>query len=86
MVVEQKTCPVPICTVSDPSGKSKSNTLESLTIELFASCKNLFNNIDKIPNNRKITHFHSPFEPLQAKGRRVSLHLLLGVNEKLKRV
>ena len=40
----------------------------------------------KIPNDRKVTHFHSPFKPIQSKGRRVPLHLLAGVNEELKRM
>ena len=40
----------------------------------------------KIPNDRKVTHFHTPFKPIQSKGRRVPLHLLAGVNEELKRM
>ena len=40
----------------------------------------------KIPNDRKVTHFHSSFKPIQSKGRRVPLHLLAGVNEELKRM
>ena len=40
----------------------------------------------KIPNDRKVTHFYSPFKPKQSKGRRVPLHLLAGVNEELKRM
>ena len=41
--------------------------------------------MEKIPNDRKITHFHSPFKPVQANGKRVPLHLLAGVNEELRR-
>ena len=40
----------------------------------------------KIPNDRKVAHFHTPFKPIQSKGRRVTLHLLAGVNEELKRM
>ena len=40
----------------------------------------------KIHNDRKVTHFHTPFKPIQSKGRRVPLHLLAGVNEELKRM
>ena len=37
-------------------------------------------------NDRKVTHFYTPFKPIQSKGRRVPLHLLAGVNEELKRM
>ena len=37
--------------------------------------KGLFNRVGKIPLDRKVTHFHSPFKPIQTKGRRVPLHL-----------
>ena len=40
----------------------------------------------KIPNDRKVTHFHTPFKPIQSKGRRVPLHLLAAVNDELKRM
>ena len=40
----------------------------------------------KIPNIRKVAHFNSPFKSIQAKGRRVPLRLLTGVNEKLGRM
>ena len=71
--VKKKKCPVAICTVSDASGKSKSNTLEILTREIFAKFKNLFNRISKIPNDRNVTHFRSPFKAVQGKGWRVPI-------------
>ena len=37
--------------------------------------------IEKIPNDRKVTHFHSPFEPVQAKRK-----VFPGVNEELRRM
>ena len=40
----------------------------------------------KIPNDRKVTHFHTPLKAIQSKGRRVPLHLLAGVNKELKRM
>ena len=46
----------------------------------------LFKRIDKIPNDRKITHFQSLIKPVQAKGWKVPLNLLAGVNEELKRM
>ena len=36
--------------------------------------------------DRKITHFHSPFKPIQTKGRRVPLHLLESVKVELNRM
>ena len=36
--------------------------------------------------DRKITHFHSPFKPIQTKGGRVPLHLLVNVKMKLNRM
>ena len=63
-----------------------SQNLEFLTNELFTNSKNLCNRIGKIPNDRKVIHFHSPFKPVQAKGRTVALHLLSGVNEEFKRM
>ena len=39
----------------------------------------------KLPNDHKVTHFHTPFKPVEAKRIRVPIHLLAGVNEELKR-
>ena len=36
--------------------------------------------------DRKVTHFHSPFKPIQTKGRRVPLHLLNNVKTELNRM
>ena len=82
--VKQKKCPVQICAVSNPSGKSKSNYLDYATNELFTNFKSLFNRIGKILNDRKVIYFHFPFKPVQAKGTRVPLHLLSGAKEELK--
>ena len=84
--VKQKKCPVPIYAVSNPSGKSKSNYLDYATNDIFTNFRNLFNRIGKIPNDRKVTYFHFPFKPVQAKGTRVPLHLLSGAKEELKRM
>ena len=77
---------MPICAVSNPSVKSKSNYLDYATNELFTNFKNLFNRIGKIPNDRKVTYFYFPFKPVQVKGTRVPLPWLSGVKEELKRM
>ena len=46
----------------------------------------MFNRVGKIPLDRKITHFHYPFKPIQTKGRRVPLHLLGSEKFKLNRM
>ena len=56
----------------------------SKCINLLSSNDKIFSRVGKIPNDHKVTHFHSPLKPVQAKGRRVTLHLLAGVNEELK--
>ena len=40
----------------------------------------------KFFNDRKVTHFHSPFKLVQSKGRTIPLQLLAGVNEDLRRM
>ena len=51
---------------------NNSDTIPSL----YHKYKGLFNRVGKIPLDRKFTLFHSPFKPIQTKGRRVPLHLL----------
>ena len=54
--------------------------------KIFSEFKQLFTRVGKIPNDHKVTNFHIPFKPVQAKGRRVPLHLLAGVIEELKKM
>ena len=46
----------------------------------------LFARVGKTPYDRKVKHFHSPLKLVQAKGRRVTQHLLAGVNKELRRM
>ena len=71
--------------VNQPTLESEYKNLPSLSDKIFNELKELFTRVGKIPNDRKLNHFHSPFKPIQSKGRRVPLHLLAGVNEELKR-
>ena len=64
----------------------KLNNHSDTTLNLYHKYKGLFNRIGKIPLDRKITHFHSPFKPIQTKGRRVPLRLLDSANVELKRM
>ena len=72
--------------VNQPTLESEYKNLPSLSDKIFNEFKDLFTRVGKIPNERKITHFHSPFKPIQSKERRVPLHLLAGANEELKRM
>ena len=83
--VTQRKCPQPICMVNQPTLESEYKNVPSLSDKNFNEFKELFTTVGKIPNDRKVTHFLSPFKPVQSKGRRVPLHLLAGVNEELKR-
>ena len=84
--ITQRKCPQPICMVNEPTLESEYKNLPSLSDKIFNEFKNLFTRVGKIPNDRKKTHFHTPYKPIQSKGRRVPLHLLAGVNEELKRM
>ena len=84
--ITHRKCPQPICKVNQPTLESEYKNLPSLSDKIFNEFKNLFTRVGKIPNDRKVTHFHTPFKPIQSKGRRVPLHLLAGVNEELKRM
>ena len=72
--------------VNQPTLESEYKNIPSLSDKIFNEFKNLFTRVGKIPKDGKVTHFHSPFKPIQSKGRRVPLHLLAGVNEELKRM
>ena len=72
--------------VNQPPLENKYKSLPPLTDKIFDEFKELFTRVGKIPNDRKVTHFHSSFKPVQCKGRSVTLHLLAGVNEELKRM
>ena len=41
---------------------------------MYHKYKRFFNRVGKITLDGKITHFHSPFKPIQTKGRKVPLH------------
>ena len=72
--------------VNQPTAESEYKNLPSFSDKIFNEFKELFTRVGKTPNDRKVTHFNSPFKPKQSKGRRVPLHLLAGVNEELKRM
>ena len=72
--------------VNQPTLESEYKNSSSLSDKIFNEFKDLFTRVGKIPNDRKVTHFHSPFKPIQSKGRSVPLYLLAGVNEELKRM
>ena len=72
--------------VNQPTLEKEYKNLPSLSDKIFNEFKELFTRVGKKPNDRKATHFHSPFKPIQSKERRVPLHLLAGVNEELKRM
>ena len=84
--ITQRKCPQPICMVNQPTLESEYKNLPSLSDKIFNEFKNLFTRVGKIPNDRKVTHFHTPFKPIESKGRKFPLHLLAGVNEELKRM
>ena len=64
----------------------KLNNHSDTILNLYHKYKGLFNRVGKIPFDRKITDFHSPFKPIQTKGRRVPLHLLDSVKGELSRI
>ena len=84
--ISQRKCPQPICMVNQPTLESEYKNLPSLSDNIFNEFKNLFTRVGKIPNDRKVTHFHTPFKPIQSKGRRLPLHLLAAVNDEIKRM
>ena len=78
--VKQKKCPQSICSVGQPPIDKKWKTLFFYQPTKFLKIlEKLLTRLEKIPLDRKVTHFHSPFKPVQTKARRVPLHLLAGV-------
>ena len=76
---------LPVNNISRPE-LCKLNNYSDTTLNLYHRYKGLFNRVGKIPSDRKVTHFHSPFKPIQTKGRRVPLHLLDNVKTELNRM
>ena len=64
----------------------KLNNNSDTILNLFHKYKELYNRVGKIPLDRKIIHFYSPFKPIQTKGRRLPLDLLDNVNMELNRM
>ena len=81
--VTQKKCRQPICMINQSPFESNCINPHSFNDKIFSGFKELFTRVGEIPNDPKVTHFHTPFKPVQAKERRVPL-LHSGVNEKLK--
>ena len=76
---------LPVINITRPE-LCKLNNYSDTILNLYHKYKGLFNRVGKIPLNRKITHFHSPFKPIRTKGRRVPLHLLDNVKTELNRM
>ena len=72
--------------VNQPPFVSKCLSPNSFNDKIFSKFEELLTRLRTIPNEHEVTHFHSPFKPVQANGRRVPLHLLAGVTEELKRM
>ena len=83
--VTQRKCPQPICMFNQPTPESEYKNLPSLSDRIFNEFKELFTRVEKIPDDRKVTNFHSPFKPIQSKGRRVPLHLLAGLKRRIEK-
>ena len=83
--IAQRQPPLPVNNISRPE-LCKLNSNSDTILNLYHKYKGLFNRVGKIPLDRKITHFHSPFKPIQSKGRRVPLHLLDNVKMELNRM
>ena len=76
---------LPVNNISRPE-LCKLNNYSDTTLNLYHKYKGLFNRVGKIPLDRKVTLFHSPFKPIQTKGRKVPLHLLNKVKTELNRM
>ena len=74
---------LPVNNVTLPDSCKSSNHSD---IILNLQHKFFFNRVGKVPLDRKITHFQSPFKPIQTKGRSVPLHLLNSVKVELNRM
>ena len=82
----QRKSPQSVCMVNQPPLESEYKNLPSSSDKIFNEFTELFTRVGKIPNDRKLIHFRSPFKPVQSKGRRVPLHLHVGVNEEFKKM
>ena len=76
---------LPVNNISRPE-LCKLNSISDKILNLYHKYKGLFIRVVKRPLDRKITHFHSPFKPIQTKGRRVPLHLLDNLKMELNRM
>ena len=72
--------------IKQPQFESKCKNQHSSNDKYFSEFIELFTRVGRLPNDHKVAHFQSPFKPVQAKDRRVPLHLLSAVNEELKRM
>ena len=59
----QKQCLQPVNSVSLPD-ICRSNNHTNTILNLYKQFKGLFTRVGKIPSDRKITHFHSPYKPI----------------------
>ena len=84
--VTQKKCAQPICVINQSPFESKCINPQYFNNKIFNEFKEFYTRIGKIPNDHKITHFHTPFKTVQAKERRTPLHLLAGLNDELIRM
>ena len=73
---------LPVNNISHPELCKLNNQSDTL-LNLYHKYKGILNRVGKIPLDRKITHFHSPFKLIQTKGRRVPLQLLDNVKMEL---
>ena len=71
---------------SQPAAKGELVEIFFSSEQYFNHFKELFTRVGEIPNDHKVTHFHSSFESVQAKGTSIPLHLLSDVIEELKRM
>ena len=83
--IAQRQPPLPVNNVTLPNSR-KSNNHSDKILNLYDKYKGLLTRVGKIPLDRKIIHFYSPFKPIQTKGRRVPLHLLDSVKVELNRM
>ena len=76
---------LPVNNVTLPES-CKLNTYSNTILNLHNNFKGIFNRVGKLPLDRKITHFHTPFKSIQTKGRGVPLHLLESVKIELNKM
>ena len=76
---------LPVNNISRPE-LCKLNTNSDTILILYEEYKKYLTELRKYHWTEKNTHFHSPFKPIQTKGGRIPLHLLVNVKMKLKRM